>query len=149
MPSSMTWEYSSSKSDFDFQPFIVAKNIITDSSQVSKELIPIALTLSRSRGNKEQRIMLCGDADFISNKEMSRKNVSNLNDYGLVPTMFYWLSNYEFPVDVTPIRPVDDHLNLPQEDKLLVKTLKGIYMGLIPAILLLVGSYVLVSRKRK
>ncbi|MFR4036748.1 MAG: hypothetical protein ACLTZT_02470 [Butyricimonas faecalis] len=60
-----------------------------------------ALAMSRPMGGKEQRIIILGDADCLSNGEISidRKDISAVN-YFLISGSFFWLSNEEVPIDV-------------------------------------------------
>ena len=66
--------------------------------------------LSRNIGDKEQRIIISGDADWISNGElgMSRNRIRASN-YSLINASFFWLSNEEVPIDVRrPVSPDRD-----------------------------------------
>lgn len=66
--------------------------------------------LSRNIGDKEQRIVISGDADWISNGElgMSRNRIRASN-YSLINASFFWLSNEEVPIDVRrPVSPDRD-----------------------------------------
>lgn len=59
------------------------------------------LALSRQVRDKEQKIVILGDADALSNGEisMSRKDVRAAN-FNMVMGAFHWMSNEEAPVDV-------------------------------------------------
>jgi ABC-2 type transport system permease protein len=106
---------------------------------------PTALMLTRKIENKEQRIMVTGDADFFSNKELTRGNLETANG-SLAISIFSWFSNAEFPVDISRPSPKDMHLKL---NKAGMKTLKILYYGVIPAIIILLGMMLLIRRKRK
>ncbi len=106
---------------------------------------PTALMLSRKIKNKEQRIMVTGDADFFSNKELTRGNLETANgSVGI--SIFSWFSNAEFPVDMSRPSPKDAHLKL---NKAGMKTLKVLYYAVIPAVIILLGMVLLIRRKRK
>jgi ABC-2 type transport system permease protein len=106
---------------------------------------PGALMLSRKMKDKEQRIVVTGDADFFSNKELGRANLQTVNgDFS--KAIFTWFSNNEFPVDMSRPRPKDNKLKL---NKAGVKTVKVVYYGLIPAAIVLLGMVLLIRRKRK
>jgi ABC-2 type transport system permease protein len=106
---------------------------------------PTMLALSRRVGDKEQKIILLGDADCISNGEISisRKNIPASN-YSLVTASFYWLSDGEVPVNVT--RPA------PPDRKLFVSA-RAMYwwnifwIGLLPAILLFITLFIWLRRR--
>ena len=110
---------------------------------------PVLVMLTREHTKKEQRIMVAGDADFLSNREMNRRNVRNLNGRGLVPFLFHWLSNGEFPLDTAPEKGKDFGLFLGEDDGKINGMLKLIYMGILPGLLLVVGSVTLIRRKRR
>lgn len=112
-------------------------------------LTPVLLMLNREYGEKIQRIIIAGNADFLSNREMNRRNVRNLNGRGLVPFLFHWLSNGGFPLDTAPQKGKDFGLLLAEEEGKTVGMLKLIYMGLMPCLLLLIGSVILIKRKRR
>ncbi|HEY9261024.1 Gldg family protein [Chitinophaga sp.] len=105
-----------------------------------------ALALSRKVGNKEQRIMIIGDADCISNGGMKPPiRIYGSANFTLIPGMFHWLSYANVPVDVN--RPIgsDNEIAITKE------SLKVVRYGLIGAIpgLLLIGSTILLIRRRR
>jgi ABC-2 type transport system permease protein len=61
----------------------------------------MAIALSKIKADKEQRIVVLGDADCFSNNEifMKREGLST-NNSAFLTGIFEWLSNGEFPVDV-------------------------------------------------
>lgn len=72
--------------------------------------IPVALALERKLegDNREQKIVILGDADCISNGEvaMNRRNVPAAN-YNLIMAAFYWMSDDQVPIDVRRENPPD------------------------------------------
>ncbi len=103
--------------------------------------------LSRQVGKKEQRIVVLGDADCISNGGMTppirRYGASNFN---LIPGMFHWLSYGTVPVDVSRPAPTDNQIHMKKNG---AKTAKTILMWVWPGILLLAAIILLVRRRRK
>lgn len=72
---------------------------------------PTLVALSRKVGDREQRIILSGDADCISNGGlMSQRAGVRASNFTLILGGFYWLSDYEAPVDVRRPRPTDDKI---------------------------------------
>ncbi|TCC84487.1 ABC transporter permease [Pedobacter hiemivivus] len=106
---------------------------------------PGALMLTRKMTHKEQRIVVAGDADFFSNKELGRSNLQTANGT-LAIAIFTWFSNNEFPVDMSRPPSKDNKLKL---NKAGVKTVKIVYYGLIPGAIVLLGMVLLIRRKRK
>ncbi|MFA4868143.1 MAG: Gldg family protein [Pedobacter sp.] len=106
---------------------------------------PGALMLTRKMANKEQRIVVTGDADFFSNKELGRSNLQTANGT-FAMAIFTWFSNNEFPVDMSRPPSKDNKL---KQNKAGVKTVKIVYYGLIPGAIVLLGMVLLIRRKRK
>jgi ABC-2 type transport system permease protein len=105
---------------------------------VQKAEYVTALTLSRKINNKEQRIIVAGDADFMSAYRMRR--------LGIDLAFYSWTLYGKYPYYANFPRPKDNYLNLsPASASLLFK----IYVYLIPALLLLSAIVLLVRRKRK
>lgn len=106
---------------------------------------PIALALSRTVGNKEQRIIVLGDADCISNAElmMTRKGIKASN-YSLITESFRWLTNGEFPIDTWRPDPLDTSVSLELSS---MKWVKAGILGIFP--LLLIACGVLVWYRRR
>ena len=110
-----------------------------------KGSLPVVLGLSRTINGKQQRIVVAGDADFLSNSELVRSNIKTSN-FDFSTAIFSWFANGEFPID--SFRP-------PSEDKSLTLTSKGLDFlkilleGILPGLLLIIGSVLLIRRKRK
>ena len=71
---------------------------------------PTMVALSRQVNGKEQRVILSGDADCISNGElMSQRRGINAANFSVITGSFFWLSDNEVPIDVRrPPLPDDD-----------------------------------------
>ncbi|EDM34887.1 ABC transporter, permease protein, putative [Pedobacter sp. BAL39] len=106
---------------------------------------PTALMLSRKLNNKEQRILVSGDADFFSNKELGRNNIKTANGSFAI-SVFSWFSGGKFPIDLSRPPSKDNKLNL---NKAGVKTVQIIYYAVLPATIILLGMVLLIRRKRK
>jgi ABC-2 type transport system permease protein len=126
---------------------------VTDSAEVGfssaegdeKKAFPTALSLTRKTGGKEQRIVVTGDADFISNAELSRRNVRTANFHFTIG-IFGWFSYDEFPIDTSRPHSKDNRLRLSEAGLL---ALKIIFLGLVPGFCLILGAILLIRRKRK
>ncbi len=95
--------------------------------------ITTALALTRKVGEKEQRIMILGDADCFSNGELStrRYGFRSLN-FNMGTGMFFWMSDNEVPIDVRRPTPPDNKIYLEKKDMPVFNTL---YKIIIPALL--------------
>ncbi|MGE9313059.1 Gldg family protein [Niabella sp. CJ426] len=101
---------------------------------------PIAIQLARPLNGKEQRMIIVGDADFLSILRVT------LIGYDFPRSLFSWLSYNHYPV-YTPFP-------IPKDNILLMtpawaKLEKLLYTWVIPSILLLMGIVLLTRRKRK
>lgn len=106
-----------------------------------------ALALSRKVGSKEQRIMIIGDADCISNGGMRPPlRIYGAANFNLLPGMFHWLSYGTVPVDVSRPAGSDNEIFLTKES---LKVVKYGLMGVIPGILLIGSTILLIRRRRK
>lgn len=105
--------------------------------------LPTVISLTRKINNKEQRIVVAGDADFISNAEMGRFNTSN---FLFSTAIFSWLSASEFPIDATRPDALDKRVNVTLKQ---AGVLRIIYIWVVPGILLIFGTVLLIRRKRK
>lgn len=96
------------------------------------------LQLTRKINNKEQRIIICSDADMMS---AARRNGG---DYG---NAFYsYTVNNEFPVYHNLKVPIDIFLTV---SKGTAKLFKTSFQYILPLLVLITGIIVLVRRKRK
>lgn len=98
----------------------------------------VGLRATRKINNKEQRIFVAGDADFMNRKNGSGKSIA-LGIYS-------WLLYNEYPVYKDKVVPKDVMLSI---DKYAAEILWFVYVYIIPGILLLTGTIILIRRKRK
>jgi len=110
-----------------------------------KASIPVALALDRKVGDKEQKVIILGDADCISNGEIniSRKGVLASN-YSLIMGAFYWMSDNEVPIDVRRPSPPDRKIFLGITGKAVTK---WVFVGVFPFLMAL--SYILLWIRRR
>ena len=111
----------------------------------TKSSMPVAMALTKNVPGREQRIMVVGDADWMSAAELSRYNIRVAN-FSFMMEVFKWLTYDQFPVDVSRPPSPDNKMTIGKGG---VTTLKIIFLGIIPAILLLIGLTILIARKRR
>jgi len=104
----------------------------------AKGAFPTALSLTREINGKEQRIIICGDADWMSNLRGGGGAISR--------GIFSWLDYNKFPT-YTPRTDPEDSLLLIGPGT--AKVLKIVYVWVLPALVLLMGTVLLIRRKRK
>jgi ABC-2 type transport system permease protein len=105
---------------------------------------PLALTLTRNINNKQQRIYVSGDADFMSSIELYRGRPTTMNFY-LMTEIFSWLNYGEFPVDV--YKP--DLKDVVTNDVSGLFIIRLFFFGIFPVSVLIWGSTLLVYRKKR
>ena len=127
-------------------------NFIDDTVKVNPALgeemrasIPVALALNRQVGEKDQKIVILGDADCISNGEISisRKGIKAAN-YNLIMGAFYWMSDDEVPIDVRRPSTTDRKLFIGIRG---IKITKWSLVGILPLAMLV--FYVVVWIRRR
>lgn len=108
-----------------------------------KGVFPVTMGLTRTINNKQQRIIVAGDADFMSNGELSRGKRGE-NEY-YMRGLFRWLNYGLFPLDVTRPDSLDMKLTVSPEQ---VTVLMYLCKGVIPALIAILGAIVLFKRRR-
>ena len=119
-----------------------------EKGEMSLKSAPLAVALTRNVADKEQRIVVLGNADMIANVELmkSRSGVRASN-YTLITESFRYLSQDEFPIYAPrPAGPDTDLLYLKREARLWVK---WIFNLVIPALIALFGIFLLIRRKSR
>lgn len=105
------------------------------------------LTMSRMVGDKEQRIVISGDADVIANEALtSQFNGISTTNYSIINGSFRWLSYDQFPVDTRHPAHVDDKIRLPRGCRSWVSWGS---MGIVPLLIAFLGILIIVRRQRK
>lgn len=97
-----------------------------------------AVALTRQINNRQQRIVVCSDADFLSNLRMQ--------EHFLGMAFYSWLNEGAFPIYTPRADPKDNKLTVGTTG---VKTIRIVFVWVLPAITLLFGSILLIRRKRK
>ena len=112
-----------------------------------EEAFAMAVRVNRTIGEKEQRLFITGDTDWLTNGERStRRNKINTNQEHLEEYIFKWLTYNKYPVDVD--RPSS------RDRKFFVKTtdlpkIKGFFWFGLPLLMIFTCIAIQVKRKRK
>lgn len=110
-----------------------------------KRNYPLVAYLTREVNGKEQRIFVLADADCISNGELSRNHSGiKAGNFTAELEFFSKLCYDRFPINTTRPIPPDNKINLSSPDGWWIK---GLFMGLLPGILL-VWSILIWWRRR-
>lgn len=113
----------------------------------TRGVFPVAVALQRVCNNRQQRIIVTGDADFMNNYEIFR---TSQGSFYRVNFLFYgelckWLGNGAFPVDVSRPETKDTGFKPGGPAN---NAAKIIFLLIIPAILLAGGAILLIIRRR-
>lgn len=116
-----------------------------DTGSEVKQPNEVVVALSRNINNKEQRIIVAGDADWISNGEivMTRKDIRSANFF-LIQSVFFWLSEGEAPIDTRRPKPLDITSSLTKSSWAFQSI---ILKWVLPGLLILFTTLFLVRRK--
>ena len=109
-----------------------------------KKSYPLALTLTREIGQKQQRIFISADADFINNSELIRQSPRTVN-FSVMTDLFRWFSYDEFPIDTTRPDPVDIGDVTSKE----LNYIKWGWLVLLPIVIAGLVMSLLIRRKRR
>lgn len=111
-----------------------------------KKSYPTGLALSRQVGKKEQKIIIMGDADWLSNSEVSKQRARiQAANFNMLMATFYWMSDNEVPIDVRRPVPADNKIFLTVSG---VDVTRWILLAVFPG-LLLVAFLILWLRRRR
>ncbi|UYQ94190.1 Gldg family protein [Chitinophaga horti] len=110
-----------------------------------RRMFPLMLAMTRKVNGKEQRIIVSGDADFLSNRMSGMFQPQTIN-FQFDTEIFSWLSGGEYPIDAAREESKDRRLNISSDQ---VKILRVALVWIAPAILAIIGSILLLRRKRK
>jgi len=127
--------------------------LVTDSAKVMfrpedgdvRGAFATAIRLTRQIDGRQQRIVVTGDADFLDNAELGRFNVRTAN-FNLNTAIFGWFTYGEFPIDSSRPKSEDNRLDLTKKS---FRVLKVFCLGILPGLLLMLGTILLIRRKRK
>ena len=107
----------------------------------------ISYYVTRKIGDKTQKIVVLGDADCLSTKELiaNRAGIYNGN-FSVMNNTFYVFTDGEFPVNINRIPSPDNRYTAEKED---IKWMYIVYSLIIPGIILFMGLFLLFKRKRQ
>lgn len=110
------------------------------------DIYNIMWAASRTVNDKEQRIIIAGDADFMNQTELS-SNRETFRSCNLSATMeiFKWLSHDEYPIDIERPSCTDNTFKIKTKDLFPVKVL---FYAILPAIMLLIAFGMWLKRRR-
>lgn len=126
-------------------PFDLALEKVNFNSLEDKYIqVPTLVQMERQVDGRTQKIIVAGDADFVSNSELNRFNVPSVN-VPLATRLFKWFSDGKYPVSAPKekapdvvIKSTRQHINLQ----------KGVFLLGFPLLMAVMGIIILRRRKR-
>ena len=107
----------------------------------------VGLALSRSVGSKEQRIIILGDADCLSDGEFGRTRPGLwAANYSIVQGGFFWMSDNEVPIDVRRPYAIDNSISTTEAG---ANVLRYLLVGVFPGLLLLLSLFIWIRRRSR
>lgn len=109
---------------------------------------PVAVAMTRKVADKEQKVVVLGNADMIANGEllMARSGINAAN-YCMVMETFRFLSDDEFPIFAERKAGPDNELKY--IDRGARKPVKWIFNFILPFAIVIAGAVVLIRRKSR
>lgn len=139
--------FNTSWIEYDTKDFIDGNLEMNPSSKESVGTYNTFVLLSRTIHDKEQKIVLSGDSDFLSNEELNTQHPGvNSDNLTVIKSLFRWLSDDKYPLYTQRATPNDRKINLSDDSGL---PLKIICIAVVPFLLILAGSVLIVRRQRK
>ena len=108
--------------------------------------LPVVLALTRQVNGKEQRIMIFGDADWMTMGEFSKQRVYGVANGQLTTLMCSWMTDYRYPTYFPRPAQPDNHIKLSYQSR---GTLKLVFVVIFPAVILLLYFGVWFKRRGK
>jgi len=124
---------------------MLIKPSLVKSTSDSKVTYTTAIALTRQINGKEQRIVISGDADLLSNSEFGRYSPQVSNSY-FSTALFSWLDYGQYPVDTSRPDAKDNRVTVSTDH---VAFLKILYIYILPGLILIFGAIFLIRRRRK
>lgn len=121
------------------------EKIVFDSTTDEYVRVATAVQLEREIDGRTQKIFVTGDADFMSNAEINRFNINNINP-SFAMRIFKWFSDGKYPVSAPRDKAPDVFIKV---DRGNINTQKTLFLGVMPLLLTVAAVVLLRRRKRK
>lgn len=137
-----------SGSGFRSIPLVVSTDSTLAAGKQLTDSLVFAMAQTREVNGKQQRVVVTGDCDWMSNGELQgiRSDMQTFNA-NLLREMFRWLSYGEVPINSDRKIGPDDNLTVNNE--LWSTITRIIFWGVIPISLFLTGIFILLRRRNK
>jgi len=99
-----------------------------------------------NKGKADQRIVAIADADLLTLAELYRSSGGPKYNFVILPAVFRYLSNGRFPKELTAVPPPDHTI---ETNKSQIFLFRVVFLGIIPVLLLILGTVLLIRRRGK
>ena len=107
----------------------------------------VGLALSRSVAGREQKVIVLGDADCLSDGEFGRTRPGLwAANYAIVQGGFFWMSDNEVPIDVRRPFAMDNSITTSETG---ANVVRYFMVGGFPGILLLLALFIWIRRRSR
>ncbi|RFS21696.1 ABC transporter [Chitinophaga silvatica] len=138
---------SSSWNEMETKNFIDDTVIYHTNAGEIQQSYPTVLALNRIVNGKEQKIIVTGDADWLSTGELNMRRAKVMaSNYSLINAAFSWLSDGEVPIDTRRDPSIDTSLSIGEKGW---ATTAFIFKWVIPALLIIAGVVIWLRRRGK
>lgn len=136
---------SGSWNELETTNFIDDSVVLNTAAGEVEQSLPTVLALWRKVNGKEQKIIVTGDADWLSNGELSmNRNMVNTSSFALINASFFWMSDGEVPIDMRRPSPIDTDFRIGKDSWGIVLL---VFKWGFPALLVLTGVLIWVRRR--
>jgi ABC-2 type transport system permease protein len=115
-------------------------------SEKKRKAYPTAVALSKKVNGKTQKIIVTGDADFLSTAVLNQNYQERSGNYGFIYAAFSWLSDGISPVDVHRPEGIDNQIKI--DDKIW-DTSSFVLRWIYPLILIVVALIIYIRRRNR
>jgi ABC-2 type transport system permease protein len=140
---------SGSKSWTEIQKIDLKRDsIVFPANDISEaRTYPTVIALSKDINGRKQKIIVTGDADFLSNGSLFESHeTANSGNYNFIPAAFEWLSNGVAPVDNHRPPGIDTDTNISDKSWRIYSI---IFRWIYPLTLILVAFIIYLRRKSR
>ena len=121
------------------------EQVAFDSARDQRAPQLLMAALYRQVGDREQRIVVSGDADFMSNREIAQRfGVQNASF--VIGRVFRWFSHGAYPYSPNAERATDRTITV---SRAAINQQKVLFFAVVPGLIFLMGAAVLLKRRRK
>ena len=130
-------------SEFDARPLLLFTDDMTLEDDTRADAL--AVTVERLEDGSTQRIVVIGDADFMSTATRSIRDPQRRTNPEFINSVFGYLANGEYPIDTSRPLPLDISISIDLRD---IELFRIVFFGLLPVLLLVSGSWIILQRRR-